>query len=190
MERQDWTSLLSQLFSCITDSVCRLCCVVRSTLSLFVHCILSSLFIVFFFTMQISKHQTDLNKTSSVTNPSSCFLVMVLSFFFFPPPLNLPFFFFCWHRGLLCASMCESQGHVFPLLPCSLCSPGHSRSDLFYVSSVLVVTQPEVCSKTHRLMFSPLSFQVTQRLLSVFSLPLSLPLYLSPTVLLPFFFPL
>lgn len=83
--------------------------------------------------------------------------------------------------------MCESQGHVFPLLPCSLCSPGHSRSDLFYVFFVLVVTQPEVCSKTHRLMFSPFSFQLSQQLLSVFSLPLSLPLYLSPTVLLSFF---
>lgn len=34
------------------------------------------------------------------------------------------------------------------------CRPGLSRSDLFYVSTVPVVTQPEVCSKTHLPMFS------------------------------------
>lgn len=44
---------------------------------------------------------------------------------------------------------------------CAVCIAGHSRSDLFYVSSVLKVTQPVVCSKTHCLKFSPSSLHNT-----------------------------
>ena len=44
---------------------------------------------------------------------------------------------------------------VFPVELSSRRSLGHSRSDLFYVFAVLVVTQPEVCSKTHGLFLYP-----------------------------------
>ncbi len=97
------------------------------------------------------------------------------------PSLNFPFvtLFSALIVGLyVCTPMREPQAHVFPLQPSSLCSPGHSRSDLFYVSSVLIVTQPEVCSKTHRLMFSP-SNPLLNFSLSFLSRSLSLSLSLS-----------
>lgn len=64
---------------------------------------------------------------------------------------------FCRYWGLYVVLCANHKPMSFHCRPSSHCSPGHSRIDLFYVSSVLVVTQPEVCSKTHRLMFSPFS---------------------------------
>lgn len=146
---QDWTSLLCQLFSCITDSVCLLCCCsvhIVSFCPLFSFLYLSSPCIVF----SPSRFELLLSQI-----PDYVFFWWYM--FSSPQPSSsFKFPFSAIIVGLyVCTPLRESQAHVFPLQPSSLCSPGHSRSDLFYVSSVLIVTQPEVCSKTHRLMFSP-----------------------------------
>lgn len=58
------------------------------------------------------------------------------------------YFYFLLVLGALdVPSMCESKGHVFPLLPSSPHNSGHSSTDLFYVCSVLVVTQPKYAVK-------------------------------------------
>lgn len=59
----------------------------------------------------------------------------------------------------------------FSTLDQVLCSPGRSGSDLFYVSSVLKVTQPEVCSKTDCLTFSLCPSKTHSRVPSLFLAP-------------------
>lgn len=104
--------------------------------------------------------------------------ILTILFLFKVPNFTL----FCHYWGLYVVLCANHKPMSFHCRPSSHCSPGHSRIDLFYVSSVLVVTQPEVCSKTHRLMFSPSTTSPC-----LLSLPLFPPLNLSPTL---FFFPL
>lgn len=177
VQGQDWTSLLSQLFSHITDSGCLRCCCLVHIVSFGPLCSFVSLVsLLLFFFFHPPKPRADRIETSSTPNPTWCFLLMArapsTSTFSAPllPPISLQFLSLC----VLIASRCISITAQFCL------RPGSSQIWLFYVSSVLVVTRPEVCSKTHRLMFSPVSLQLSPQLPPVF-----FPLLFSSVIFLP-----